>query len=64
MPPGLAKKRNIPIFPQDDYVYYRIHLTNGSHIILTSLLLKGKLINEVNFKGIEFKKKVVVYPFL
>jgi hypothetical protein len=64
IPPDLAKKGNMKLYPQDDYFHYTFHFWDGKRITITSLLLKGKLINEVNFKNLPFEKKVTFFPFI
>lgn len=58
------RKDLIRNFLAEEYFYYQIFLTNGDSIVITSLLLDGKLIKDINFKGIEIQKERKVYCFL
>lgn len=57
------KKEGIPLFIKDDFFYYKIYFDDEKSIIVTSLLLNGKLINAVNFNNINFEKHTKFFPF-
>ena len=58
------KKNGIQMFTKDQFFFYKVAFTDGNTIILTSLLLGGKIINETNFKNMNFKKEAVFFSFL
>jgi hypothetical protein len=58
------RKDGIPLFSTDAYFYYKFFFVDGNSIILTSLILNGKLINEANFRGIHFQKQRKFFSFL
>ena len=62
--PTYKKKGDLKLYPQDDYFHYNFHFANGDTVTITSLLIKGRLINEANFKGIEFRKQTAFLPFI
>jgi len=58
------RKDGVNVFWQNDFFYYTFYFIDGRSVIITSVLLNWKLVNEANFKGIDFKKKVRFFPFL
>jgi hypothetical protein len=58
------RKNGIRLFLSDDFFYYKFFFTDGKSIILSSLILNGKLINEANFKNMNFQKQAKFFPFL
>jgi hypothetical protein len=62
--PTYKKKGDLKLYPQDDYFHYNFHFINGDTITITSLLIQGRLINEANFRDIDFVKKTAFIPFI
>jgi len=62
--PARLKKGNIGSLWQDDFFYYRFVFTDDKSIEVTSFILNWKMINEVNFKDLNFSKKSRFFPFL
>jgi hypothetical protein len=58
------RKGGVRIFWQDDFFYYRFKFKDGKSVIITSILLGGKIINEANFKRFSFKKNKTFFAFL
>jgi len=58
------KRNGIQMFTKDQFFYYQLVFFDGKTVILTSLLLDGKIINEANFKNMNFKKESKFFSFL
>ena len=58
------RKNTLNIFWNDDFFNYKFHFRDGSSIIITSVILNWKLINEANFKNLPLTKKAKFFSFL
>ena len=63
-PASRLKKKGIQMFTKDRFFYYKFIFKDGKTIILTSLMFDGQLINETNFKDMDFRKEPAFFPFL
>ena len=62
--PGKARKGGISFLWQDDFFYYKFAFQSGELFVVTSLTLKNKLINPINFKGLPYNRKLMFFAFL
>jgi len=62
--PGRSRKGGFSFLWQDDFFYYKFEFENGESFVVTSMLVNYRLINPANFKGLNYQRKIVFFPFL